>query len=171
MKKIRIFALMLVVALCFGIGFAYAEEDDGFYDPTMMHLLDCSVEEWLLSPELRALYAVLMHFELYEVPEFNMEYMMDTYSDPVIYVTVPADVERQGIGVMMFYTEANTVYSASYYPILEQYTAFQTDISLAPDSVMASLSSEGLFEEYYPVTSEEYYAAALALDECFDSEE
>lgn len=135
------------------------DDDTAMYDAELISSLDVDVEEWMLSPELRAMLAVIMEFELYCNEDYDAETLYDTYGQPTIYVTVPAGLEGMGVGVMFFYTEAELVISATYLPILGQYTAFQSDLSFDPALAMTVLDSEGLFSEYYEVTGDDYFNA------------
>lgn len=135
------------------------DDDTAMYDAELISSLDVDVEEWMLSPELRAMLAVIMEFELYCNEDYDAETLYDTYGQPTIYVTVPAGLEGLGVGVMFFYTEAELVISATYLPILGQYTAFQSELSFDPAVAMTALDSEGLFSEYYEVTGDDYFNA------------
>lgn len=135
------------------------DDDTAMYDAQLISSLDVDVDEWMLSPELRAMLAVIMEFELYCNEDYDAETLYDTYGQPTIYVTVPAGLEGMGVGVMFFYTEAELVISATYLPILGQYTAFQSDLSFDPALAMTVLDSEGLFSEYYEVTGDDYFNA------------
>lgn len=135
------------------------DDDTAMYDAELISSLDVDVEEWMLTPELRAMLAVIMEFELYCNEDYDAETLYDTYGQPTIYVTVPAGLEGMGVGVMFFYTEAELVISATYLPILGQYTAFQSDLSFDPALAMTVLDSEGLFSEYYEVTGDDYFNA------------
>lgn len=135
------------------------DDDTAMYDAELISSLDVDVDEWMLSPELRAMLAVIMEFELYCNEDYDAETLYDTYGQPTIYVTVPAGLEGMGVGVMFFYTEAELVISATYLPILGQYTAFQSDLSFDPALAMTVLDSEGLFSEYYEVTGDDYFNA------------
>ena len=135
------------------------DDDTAMYDAQLISSLDVDVDEWMLSPELRAMLAVIMEFELYCNEDYDAETLYDTYGQPTIYVTVPAGLEGLGVGVMFFYTEAELVISATYLPILGQYTAFQSDLSFDPALAMTVLDSEGLFSEYYEVTGDDYFNA------------
>ena len=135
------------------------DDDTAMYDAELISSLDVDVEEWMLTPELRAMLAVIMEFELYCNEDYDAETLYDTYGQPTIYVTVPAGLEGLGVGVMFFYTEAELVISATYLPILGQYTAFQSDLSFDPALAMTVLDSEGLFSEYYEVTGDDYFNA------------
>ena len=140
-------------------GDADTGDDNDLYDAALISSLDVDVEEWMLSPELRAMLAVIMEFELYCNEDYDAETLYDTYGQPTIYVTVPAGLEGLGVGVMFFYTEAELVISATYLPILGQYTAFQSELSFDPAVAMTALDSEGLFSEYYEVTGDDYFNA------------
>ena len=135
------------------------DDETAMYDAELISSLDVDVDEWMLSPELRAMLAVIMEFELYCNEDYDAETLYDTYGQPTIYVTVPAGLEGMGVGVMFFYTEAELVISATYLPILGQYTAFQSDLSFDPALAMTVLDSEGLFSEYYEVTGDDYFNA------------
>lgn len=194
MKFLRILALMLAALMCLSVGFAEEEaddntelfnvgsgiesevedaaesiedgdEDNSLYDTAILGKLDVDVDEWLLSDELRAMLAVIMEFELYCNEDFDTETLSDTCGDPVIYVAVPADLDGLAVSVMFYYTDADLVISASYLPILGQYTAFQSELSLDPDIAMYALNSEGLFSEYYEVSNDDYYDALYSLSD------
>ncbi len=140
-----------------------AEDDSDMYGAGLLADLDVDADEWLLSADLRAMLAVIMDYELYCNEDFDTETLSDTYGHPTIYVTVPTDLEGLAVGVMYFYTEAELVISATYLPILGQYTAFQSELSLDPAISMNALASEDLFAEYYEVTSDDYYNAASLM--------
>ena len=146
------------------------EDDSSLYDTQIISQLDVDADEWLLSADLRAMLAVIMDFEMYSNPDFDVETLFDTYGQPVIYVNVPTDLDGLAVGVMYFYTEAELVVSATYLPILGQYSAFQTEISLDPGVVMEALSGEGMFTEYYEVTSDEYYNAISVMYDALNVE-
>lgn len=139
------------------------DDDSDLYDTIILSQLDVSVEEWLLSADLRAMLAVCMDFELYSNPDFDTDALADTYGDPTIYVVIPSGFEGLAVGVMYFYTEAELVISTTYVPILGQYNAFQSELSLNPETAIIALVNEEIFDEYYEVTSDDYYNAALLM--------
>lgn len=140
-----------------------ADDDSDMYGTALLADLDVDAGEWLLSADLRAMLAVIMDYELYCNEDFDTGTLSDTYGHPAIYITVPSGLEGMAVGVMYFYTDAELVISATYIPILGQYTAFKSELSLDPAISMNALASEELFAEYYEVTSDDYYNAASLM--------
>lgn len=158
MKYLRILALMLAMLMCLSVGFA-EEDDSELYDAVIMSGLDVDTGEWILSADLRAMLAVIMDYELYCNEDFDTE----AYGFPTVYVNVPDGFDGLAVGVMYFYTDAELVISATYIPILGQYSAFQSELSLSPAIAMSALDDEDLFTEYYEVTTDEYQNALILM--------
>lgn len=145
-------------------------DDSDLYDAVLLADLDVDAGEWLLSSDLRAMLAVIMGYELYLNADFDTETLSNTYGQPTIYINVPSDLEDLAVGAMFFYTDAELVISVTYLPILGQYTAFQSELNLDPAIAMGALEREGLFAEYYEVTSDDYYTAISLIDDALNAE-
>lgn len=143
---------------------AGAESDAVLYDPLLIHTMDNGVDEWLSTPENRALFAVLLEFELYCIEEFGMEYYVENYDLPAMYVTIPTGFDADVLSIMIFYPDAGVVFSGSYVPELGQISGFVTDLEMDPGLAMDALVEEGVFTEYYEITVSEQVNALETID-------
>lgn len=192
MKFLRILALMLAAIMCFGIGFAEeasdssdisglengleesiddTEDDDtSLYDPILISALDVDPDDWLASSDMRAIFAVLMQLELYCNEELGYGELLDSYDTPTIYVFEPEGLEGLAVSVMYFYTDAELVVSATYIPLLGQYSSFQSELSLDPDVAMYALSAGGGFDEYYEIPFSDYYSTLIDIGDALNGD-
>lgn len=195
MKFLRILALTLAAIMCFGIGFTEeasdssdssdisglengleesiddTEDDDtSLYDPILISALDADPDDWLASSDMRAIFAVLMQLELYCNEELGYGELLDSYDTPTIYVFEPEGLEGLAVSVMYFYTDAELVVSATYIPLLGQYSSFQSELSLDPAVAMYALSAGVGFDEYYEIPFSDYYSTLIDIGDALNGD-
>lgn len=183
MKFMRTIAMLLALILMSSCcAFAETTEDEGndIQQAALLPAMELTFDEWISTPEVRAMFAVLFQLELgmYEETYPVSEYL-ETYGIPTIYLAeVPGDLAGDAITMYLFYEDTEgtvgtgMLLCATYLTSMGMFVGFTNENNLDPAVVMETFAADSeLISTYYPVTFEEYYDALLAVEAVLNSEE
>ena len=188
LKTLLALLLALVLALSCCVGFAEnasnkdvanalkSEEkaaDDGeesqtrFFDDTLISSLDMTTSDWMLNGQTQALFAVLLMLEVATCDDPEVVALMDDCSVPELYITssLNTDTDLDAIVVFYFLKEEQRLVQAMYVPLLGQFTASITEVTVDPELIMDALQAKGLFSDYQHISFSDYSDALNALSE------
>ena len=184
MKFMRILAMILAMMLmgtfCIAETAETTEEEYPLHTAILLSAMEMTYDEWLETPETRALFAVLFELELrmYE-EEYRLYELMDTYGVPTIFIGEPSgDLAGQALSIYFFYQDTEgtmgtgVLVSASI--ILEggMFGGFVMDNNVDPYTMMPVFTAEGgVISNYFEVGFQEYYDAVMMLDSIMNGEE
>ncbi len=185
MKFMRILAMILAMMLmgtfCMAEAPAESTEDEyPIHTAILLGAMEMTYDEWLASPDSRALFAVLFELELrmYE-EEYRIYELMETYGIPTIYVGEPTgDLAGQALSIYFFYQDTEgtigtgVLVSASIILDGGMFGGFVMDNTVDPAIMMeAFLGEGGVISNCYEIGFNEYYNAVMALDAIMNGEE
>ena len=179
-------ALVLALSCCAGFAETAADEDAAgaldseeeaaageesqtqFFDDTLISSLDMTTSDWMLNGQTQALFAVLL---MLEVATCDVVALMDDCSVPELYITssLNTDTDLDAIVVFYFLKEEQRLVQAMYVPLLNQFTASITEVTVDPELLMDALQAKGLFSDYQHISFADYSDALNALSEAVNS--
>ena len=175
MKLMRTLAMLLALVLMSTVC-AFAETTDESavaLEAVLLPEMGLTYEDWLSTPDIRAIFAVLLQIEMsiYEEQFFVSEYL-DTYGIPTLYLAeLTDDLAGDAIALYMFYTDTEGTIGADMMVCCTYTTSTGTivgsnmEIDTDPAQVMEILATENkTISTYYPITLEEYYTALLTVE-------
>ena len=173
-------ALVLALSCCAGFAETAADEDAaGGGDlrrglpgvDTLISSLDMTTSDWMLNGQTQALFAVLLMLEVATCDDPEVVALMDDCSVPELYITssLNTDTDLDAIVVFYFLKEEQRLVQAMYVPLLNQFTASITEVTVDPELLMDALQAKGLFSDYQHISFADYSDALNALSEAVNS--
>lgn len=182
-------ALVLALSCCAGFAETAADEDAAgaldseeeaaageesqtqFFDDTLISSLDMTTSDWMLNGQTQALFAVLLMLEVATCDDPEVVALMDDCSVPELYITssLNTDTDLDAIVVFYFLKKEQRLVQAMYVPLLNQFTASITEVTVDPELLMDALQAKGLFSDYQHISFADYSDALNALSEAVNS--
>ena len=189
-KKLLALLLALALALSCCAGFAEAadeaaagaldseeeaaageESQTQFFDDTLISSLDMTTDDWMLNGQTQSLFAVLLMLEVATCDDPEVVALMADCPVPELYITssLNADTDLDAIVVFYFLKEEQRLVQAMYVPLLNQFTASITEVTVDPELIMNALQAQGLFSDYQHISFADFSDALNALNEAVNS--
>lgn len=185
-KKLLALLLALALALSCCAGFAEAaagaldseeeaaageESQTQFFDDTLISSLDMTTDDWMLNGQTQSLFAVLLMLEVATCDDPELVALMDDCPVPELYITssLNTGTDLDTIVVFYFLKEEQRLVQAMYVPLLNQFTASITEVTVDPELIMNALQAQGLFSDYQHISFADYSDALNALNEAVNS--
>lgn len=174
MNPKKLLALLLALALTLSCGAAFAEEAPAdeeastLYDSVLLPEVEISGSDWMSTAENRAMFAVLLMLDLYLCQDEAISQAFNDCGVPTLFVSASSELGYDALIVYYFFEEEKMMASATYFPLLGQYSAFLAeDVPADPTTVMDALQERGLFADYTPISLADYGQALESLSGVF----
>lgn len=143
------------------------------YTADLLPELDMTLDDWLDSSYMRAIFSVLLMLETANVEEFDVNGMVDEYGMPSVYIAGPAEGDY-GSPIYAFYffgdTDSGTLMSIIYSTSTGDYTGMLSEVTAKPSAYLDIFVSEGVCGEYYEISDYEFSSAISDLNEIINGD-
>lgn len=141
------------------------DSDDSEYiehDATLLPYLDFSLDDWLDTSYMRAMFSVLLMLEITDAEELDVDGLIDEYGIPDVYLAGPAEGDY-GDPIYAFYffddDDVGKSVTVIYYTSDGTYSGFVSDYYGYAETYMEAFHEEGICGEYYEISTVDFYTA------------